>query len=51
MALTRQGDVADFYYGPMHPMKPHRLALTHHLILGYGLQDHMEVYVKLCFFA
>jgi hypothetical protein len=27
-----------------HPMKPHRLALTHNLILNYGLYKHMRVY-------
>lgn len=27
-------------------MKPHRLAMTHHLVLGYGLHKHMDVYVS-----
>lgn len=27
-------------------MKPHRLKLTHHLVLGYGLYRKMEVYVS-----
>jgi len=27
-------------------MKPHRLCMTHHLVLGYGLHKHMEVYVS-----
>ena len=27
-----------------HPMKPHRLAMTHNLVLNYGLQKHMHVY-------
>ena len=31
-------DVGHFYYGPGHPMKPHRLKLTHHLILSCGLR-------------
>ena len=34
------------YYGANHPMKPHRLCMTHHLVLGYGLHKHMEVYVS-----
>ncbi|TFJ83727.1 hypothetical protein NSK_004831 [Nannochloropsis salina CCMP1776] len=38
------GDVGHYYYGPGHPMKPHRLKLTHHLVLGYGLYRKMEVY-------
>eukprot|EP00640_Fibrocapsa_japonica_P001114 CAMPEP_0113937416 /NCGR_PEP_ID=MMETSP1339-20121228/4040_1 /TAXON_ID=94617 /ORGANISM="Fibrocapsa japonica" /LENGTH=430 /DNA_ID=CAMNT_0000940169 /DNA_START=49 /DNA_END=1341 /DNA_ORIENTATION=+ /assembly_acc=CAM_ASM_000762 len=38
------GDVGHYYYGPGHPMKPHRLKLTHHLLLAYGLYRKMEVY-------
>eukprot|EP00163_Fabomonas_tropica_P015044 TRINITY_DN2741_c0_g1_i2.p1 TRINITY_DN2741_c0_g1~~TRINITY_DN2741_c0_g1_i2.p1 ORF type:complete len:286 (-),score=33.19 TRINITY_DN2741_c0_g1_i2:33-890(-) len=37
-------DVANFHYGPTHPMKPHRLALTHSLILNYGLYKKMECF-------
>ncbi|GKY91360.1 histone deacetylase 2 [Mayamaea pseudoterrestris] len=33
-----------FYYGPSHPMKPHRLKLAHHLILTYGLYKQMDCY-------
>ena len=33
-----------FYYGPSHPMKPHRLKLAHHLILTYGLYREMDCY-------
>ena len=29
--------VGNFYYGQGHPMKPHRLALTHNLVLNYKL--------------
>lgn len=39
-----QGDVGLHYYGPGHPMKPHRLRMTHQLILAYGLYRKMEVY-------
>lgn len=39
------GDVGLYYYGPGHPMKPHRLRMTHQLILAYGLYRKMEVYV------
>jgi hypothetical protein len=34
--LSRQG----------HPMKPHRIRMTHNLILNYGLYRKMEVYVR-----
>ena len=37
-------DVGHFYYGPIHPMKPHRIKLAHHLILNYGLYRKMDVY-------
>lgn len=39
-----QSDVGLYYYGPGHPMKPHRLRMTHQLILAYGLYRKMEVY-------
>lgn len=38
------GDVGLYHYGPGHPMKPHRLRMTHQLILSYGLYRQMEVY-------
>eukprot|EP01035_Chromulina_nebulosa_P017258 gene17258-22789_t len=42
-------DVGLYYYGPGHPMKPHRLRMTHQLILSYGLYRKMEVYrPKIC---
>ena len=34
------------YYGANHPMKPHRLSMTHALVLGYGLHSKMEVFVS-----
>mmetsp|Transcript_22236 Transcript_22236/g.68625 ORF Transcript_22236/g.68625 Transcript_22236/m.68625 type:complete len:452 (-) Transcript_22236:25-1380(-) len=37
-------DVGHFYYGPGHPMKPHRLKLAHHLILSTGLYRKLDVY-------
>lgn len=37
-------DVGHFYYGPSHPMKPHRLKLAHHLVLSYGLYHQMDCY-------
>ena len=40
------GELGENYYGANHPMKPHRLCMTHHLVLGYGLHKHMEVYVS-----
>ena len=37
-------DIGNYYYGQGHPMKPHRLKLTHHLLLTYGLYRKMDVY-------
>jgi histone deacetylase 1/2 len=36
-------DIGGFYYGPGHPMKPHRIRMAHNLILHYGLANMMEV--------
>jgi histone deacetylase 1/2 len=29
-----------------HPMKPHRIRMTHNLLLNYGLYKKMEIYVS-----
>ena len=34
-------EFARFYFGQNHPMKPHRLAMTHQLVLAYGLHERM----------
>lgn len=38
-------NVGNFYYGQGHPMKPHRVRMTHQLVLGYKLFHLMDVYV------
>uniref|UniRef100_A0A8C5K240 Histone deacetylase 1 n=1 Tax=Jaculus jaculus TaxID=51337 RepID=A0A8C5K240_JACJA len=38
------GDVGNYYYGQGHPMKPHRIHMTHNLLLNYGLYRKMEIY-------
>ncbi len=37
-------DIGNYYYGSGHPMKPHRVRLTHHLLLNYGLYRQMNVF-------
>ena len=32
------------YFLQGHPMKPHRMRMTHNLLLNYGLYRKMEVY-------
>ncbi|XP_065833815.1 histone deacetylase 3-like [Oscarella lobularis] len=44
VAYFHDPDVGNFHYGAGHPMKPHRLALTHSLVLHYGLYKKMTVY-------
>lgn len=39
-------ELAGMYYGARHPMKPQRITMTHHLVLGYRLHEHMDVYVR-----
>ncbi|EHB08180.1 Histone deacetylase 2 [Heterocephalus glaber] len=38
------GDIGNYYYGQGHPMKPHRIPMTHNLLLNYGLYRKMEIY-------
>ena len=46
VAYFYDSDYETFYFGAEHPMKPHRLAMTHHLVLGYGLHEKMQVFVS-----
>ena len=41
------GDIGNYYYGQGHPMKPHRIRMTHNLLLNYGLYRKMEIYVRI----
>lgn len=41
------GDIGNYYYGQGYPMKPHRIRMTHNLLLNYGLYRKMEIYVRL----
>ncbi|KAL5130463.1 Histone deacetylase 9 [Glycine soja] len=46
IAYFYDGDVGSVYFGAKHPMKPHRLCMTHHLVLSYDLHKKMEIYVS-----
>jgi uncharacterized alpha-E superfamily protein len=39
-----QSHVAEYVSG--HPMKPHRIRMTHSLVMNYGLYKKMEIYVS-----
>jgi len=45
-SLICLGDIGNYYYGQGHPMKPHRIRMTHNLLLNYGLYRKMEIYVS-----
>mmetsp|Transcript_6903 Transcript_6903/g.11937 ORF Transcript_6903/g.11937 Transcript_6903/m.11937 type:complete len:429 (-) Transcript_6903:495-1781(-) len=44
VAYFYDAEVGNFYYGQGHPMKPHRMRMTHNLLLHYGLYKQMEVF-------
>jgi len=37
-------EVGNYHYGQGHPMKPHRVRMTHNLVVNYGLYRSMEVF-------
>uniref|UniRef100_A0A1I8BSA5 Histone deacetylase n=1 Tax=Meloidogyne hapla TaxID=6305 RepID=A0A1I8BSA5_MELHA len=37
-------NVGNYYYGQGHVMKPHRIRMTHHLLLNYGIYRFLDVY-------
>jgi histone deacetylase 1/2 len=45
VAYFYDDDIGYYAYPVGHPMKPHRIRLTHNLIMHYDLYRHMEVYV------
>jgi histone deacetylase 1/2 len=43
-AYYYDADVGNFYYAQGHPMKPHRMRMTHNLLVAYGLVDKLDVF-------
>ena len=37
-------DIGNYHFGPGHPMKPHRVRMTHNLIVSYGLYRQLRVW-------
>mmetsp|Transcript_26185 Transcript_26185/g.57347 ORF Transcript_26185/g.57347 Transcript_26185/m.57347 type:complete len:150 (-) Transcript_26185:1711-2160(-) len=37
-------DVGNYHYGQGHPMKPHRIRMTHNLVINYGLYRNLEIF-------
>lgn len=40
-------EVGNYNYGPGHPMKPHRIRMTHNLLVNYGVYKELQVFVSL----
>lgn len=47
VAYFYDSDVGNYAYVSGHPMKPHRIRMTHSLVMNYGLYKKMEIYVSL----
>lgn len=37
-------EIGNYHYGQGHPMKPHRVRITHNLVVNYGLYRKMDVF-------
>eukprot|EP00981_Chlorochromonas_danica_P004293 scaffold865_cov160-Ochromonas_danica.AAC.12 len=37
-------DIGNYHYGQGHPMKPHRVRMTHNLVVNYGLYRKMDCF-------
>jgi hypothetical protein len=46
IAYFYDSDVGNYAYVSGHPMKPHRIRMTHSLVMNYGLYKKMEIYVN-----
>ena len=44
VAYFYDSEVGNYHFGYGHPMKPHRVRMTHELIVNYGLYQQMRVY-------
>lgn len=47
VAYFYEPEIGNYYYGQGHPMKPHRVRLTHSLIVDYGLYRKLEMFKPL----
>lgn len=44
VAYVYDPQIGLFHFGPTHPMKPHRLTLTHSLVCAYGMHKRMKCF-------
>lgn len=45
VAYFHDDTIGNFCYGQAHPMKPHRVAMTHNLVVNYKMDEQMDVFV------
>lgn len=46
VAYFYDSDIGNYAYVTGHPMKPHRIRLTHSLVMNYGVYEKMEIFVS-----
>uniref|UniRef100_A0A8R1DIB8 Histone deacetylase n=1 Tax=Caenorhabditis japonica TaxID=281687 RepID=A0A8R1DIB8_CAEJA len=44
VAYYYDSNIGNYYYGQGHVMKPHRIRMTHHLVLNYGMYKNLEIF-------
>jgi histone deacetylase 1/2 len=44
--LRSAAEIGNYYYGPGHPMKPHRIRMTQNLVVNYQMYHKMQIYVR-----
>ncbi len=46
IAYIYDPQIEAYNYGPDHPMKPKKVAMTHDIVEHSGLLQHMDIYVN-----
>ena len=46
VAYVYSPDIENYNYGPDHPMKPKKVAMTNDIVEHSNLLHHMNIYVK-----
>jgi histone deacetylase 1/2 len=46
VAYFYDSDIGNYAYVTGHPMKPHRIRLTHSLVMNYNIYKFLEIYVS-----
>lgn len=43
LIISTPADIGNYHYAAHHPMKPHRIRMTHNLVMNYGLYKKLEI--------